>query len=195
MLGEGLPPRVEHGGDAEGTAEVPRIAAKAREGGGRRLKEQAVDHARVALGQRVQGVGQREDDVEVGNGQDLAAPGGEPAFGGHALALRAVAVPAGVVGDPFGAARRADGAMAAEHGGAARGDGAQGSAVSARQRVGLLVRRAVGADDVGELDAGRTLDGDPHGGGAAAATAQAVGGSGRSRGEPVSSTRSCVRWR
>jgi len=54
--------------------------------------------------------------------------------------------------------------MAAEHGGAARGDGAQGSALSARQRVGLLVRRAVGADDVGELDAGRTLDGDPHGG-------------------------------
>ncbi len=80
VLGERLAPGVEHGGHAERAAEVARIAAEACEGGGRGLKEQPVDHAGVTLGKRVQGVGQREDDVEVRNGQDLAATRGQPAL-------------------------------------------------------------------------------------------------------------------
>ena len=42
--------------------------------------------------------------------------------------------------------------MAAEHGRAARRDGAQSAALRAAQRVGGLIRRAVGADDIGEFD-------------------------------------------
>src|SRR5438876_105416 len=115
VLSERLAPGVEHGGHAEVTAEVARIATEARQRGGSGVKEQPIDQARVALRQRVEGVGEREDDVKVRNRQDLAPARGEPAFGGHALAFRAVAIATGVVGDPFGAARRADGAMAAEH--------------------------------------------------------------------------------
>jgi len=129
MLRESLAPGVEHGGHAEVAAEVARIAAEPQERGGRRLKQPPIDQARVTLGQWVERVGEREDDVEVGNGQDLGPAGGEPALGGQPLALGAVAITTGVVGDPFGAARRADCAMAAEHGGAARGDGSQGTAL------------------------------------------------------------------
>jgi len=106
----------------------------------------------MALGERVEGVREREDDVEVGNRQDLTAAGGEPALGGHALAFRAVTVPTRVVGDPLGAARHADGPMAAEHGRAAGRDGAEGATLRMAQGVGGLIRRAMGADDVGQFD-------------------------------------------
>jgi hypothetical protein len=104
MLGEGRAPGVEDGGYAHVAAEMTRVAAKGGERGGRALKEQAVDQAGVALGERVEGVWEGEDDVEVRNRHDLAAAGGEPALGGHALAFGAVAIATGVVGDPFGAA-------------------------------------------------------------------------------------------
>src|SRR6266516_583009 len=48
--GEGLPPGVEHGGDAEIAPEVAGIAAKPGERGGGGMEEQAVDQTRVALG-------------------------------------------------------------------------------------------------------------------------------------------------
>jgi hypothetical protein len=89
MLSEGLAPRVEHGGHTYVATEVTRIATEAAEGGGRALKEQAIDQPRVTLRQRVERVGQPEDDVEVRNGQDLAAARGEPVLGGHPLAFRA----------------------------------------------------------------------------------------------------------
>src|SRR5713101_4189752 len=66
MLREGMAPGVEHGGHADVAAEMTGVAAKARERGGRGLKQQPVDQARVALRERVEGVRQREDDMEVG---------------------------------------------------------------------------------------------------------------------------------
>ena len=57
----------------------------------------AVDRPRVALGQRVELVGQGEHHVEVGHGQQFGAPGGEPALLGERLALGTVAVAAGVI--------------------------------------------------------------------------------------------------
>jgi hypothetical protein len=83
---------VEDGGDAEVTAEVARIAAEAGERGGGGLKEEPIDQVGVALGQRVERVGQREDDVEVRDGEQVGAPGLEPVLLGEGLALRAVAV-------------------------------------------------------------------------------------------------------
>ena len=164
VLRERLAPGVEDGGHAELPAQVPGIAAEAQERGGRGLKEQTIEQARVALRQRVERVRQREDDVKVRNRQDLAPAGGQPALGGHALALGAMAVAARVVGDPLGAARCADGAMAPEGRGAARRDRTQGAALSAAQRMGALIRRAVSTDDVSELDPGPPLSADPHGG-------------------------------
>jgi hypothetical protein len=56
VLGEGLAPGVEHGGDAELAAEVARIPAKAEERGGRGLKQQPIDQVGMALGERVERV-------------------------------------------------------------------------------------------------------------------------------------------
>jgi hypothetical protein len=68
------------------------VASEALERGGGGLKEEAVDELGVALGERVQGVVEGEDRVEVFDGEQLAAAGVEPAFGGQTLALGAVAV-------------------------------------------------------------------------------------------------------
>src|SRR5438309_6293390 len=119
VLGEILAPGMEDRRAADVTTEVARIAAKGGERRGDRVEEQRIEDPGIALRERVQGVGQREDDMEVLHGQQLGAPGGEPALFRQGLALRAVAVAARVVGDPLGAARVARLPMTAEGGGAA----------------------------------------------------------------------------
>ena len=152
---------MEHGRHADVTAEVTGIAAEPRQRGGGGVKQQTVDQARMALRERVEGMREREDDMEVRNRQNLAAAGGKPALSGHALALRTVAVAAGVVGDALGAARGADGPMAAQYSGAALGDGVQAAVLGGGQAMGAPMVRGVGAHDVGQFEAGR-----PRGGGA-----------------------------
>jgi hypothetical protein len=96
MLGEGLPPGVEHGGHAEVAPEVPWVASEGHEGGGRAVKQQPIEQARMTLGERVERVGQGEDDVEVRDRQHLPAARREPALGGHTLALGTVPIATGV---------------------------------------------------------------------------------------------------
>jgi hypothetical protein len=182
MLGEGLAPGVEDGGPAEVAAEMAGIAAEARERGGRGLKQQPVDQARVALGERVEEVREREDDVEVRNRQDLAAARGEPALGGHPLAFRAVTVPARVIGDALDATGGAHGAVAAERSRTARRDRAQGAALRAAQRVGALIRRAVGADDIGRFNPSGLLSAVARGGGGCQGHDSAAGRRGQIQG-------------
>ena len=71
-----------------------------------------------AIGRR-----QREDDVEVADGQQLGLALGEPLLGGGALALWAMPVAAAVVGDDGVRAVLAARDMAAERRGAAALDG------------------------------------------------------------------------
>ena len=78
---------------------MARIAGEGGEGGGGGAEEQRVEDAGIALGERVQGVGQREYDVEILDGEQFGAAGGKPALFGEGLALRAVAVAAGIVGE------------------------------------------------------------------------------------------------
>ena len=59
-----------------------------------------------------------------------------------------------VVGDPFSAAGGADRAVAPERRRAAVRDRAEGAALRTAQRMGALIRRAVGADDLGQFDPG-----------------------------------------
>ena len=158
------------------------------------LEKQAIEEPGVALRERVEGVGQGEDDVEVlESGRTSRAAGGEPAFVGQRLAFGAVPVAARVVGDLLGAAGVADVAMAAERGGAAGRDGAHGAALGAGQRVGGAIRRAMGAEDVGQLHPVGPRRADAAGARAPGARLSAPGGSGRSRGEPVASTRPRLR--
>src|SRR5207245_7048110 len=105
VLGEILAPGVQNRRAADIAAEMARIAGEGGERGRDRAEEQRVDDARIALSEWVQRVRQREHHVEIVDGEQLGAPGGEPALFRQGLALRAVAVTAGVVGEALGPAR------------------------------------------------------------------------------------------
>ena len=93
-------PGVEHGGDADARAEVLGIGGDRQHRLRRRLEQQVVDQ-RLVLERDVGDLGrQREHDVEVADRQQIGLAFGKPCPRRRALALRAVPVAAGVVGDP-----------------------------------------------------------------------------------------------
>ena len=94
---------------------------------------------------------QREDDVEVRNGQQVGAARGEPPFLGQRLTLRAVPIATGVVGDPHGAAAVTRLPMPAEDGGAAGRDRPERHVLDRREAVRPTIRVAVRPHDVREL--------------------------------------------
>src|SRR6267143_6211281 len=94
-----LSPRVQDRGDADGAAEMSWVSTEGEQRVSGRAKEQCVDHARIALRERVEVVRQGEDDVEVRNGQQVGAPRREPPLGGERLTLRTMPIATGVVGD------------------------------------------------------------------------------------------------
>jgi hypothetical protein len=107
------------------------------------------------LGERVQGMRQGEDDVEVLHRQQFCLAGREPPLLSERLALRAVPVPTGVVGDPERPALLARFRVAAQGGGPAGPDGPEGAVLPPGQAVGLAVCHPVGTDKVGEFDPAR----------------------------------------
>ena len=119
-----------------------------------------VEHAFVLLGERRDGFGQREDDMEILDlGQQLGLPAFEPLRAGERLALRAGAMPARVVGDALVTAGVALFDMAAEGRGAAQFDRAHRTPLGTTEPVGmgLPVLRAAAAEDVRHLEC-RTHD-------------------------------------
>nr|WP_235337086.1 hypothetical protein [Pontibacter korlensis] len=87
------------------------------------LKEGVVDKPGLMEGQLVEGVGQGEDHVEVGHGQELLLPGLDPLLPLSSLAFGAVAVATGVVAHAHLAAAGAGVHMPAHLLGAAAHDG------------------------------------------------------------------------
>ena len=71
---------------------MPRVSTEGEQRVGGGAEEERVDHARMALRERVQVVRQREDDVEVWNRQQVGAPRRQPSFLGEGLALRAMTI-------------------------------------------------------------------------------------------------------
>jgi len=151
VLAEVLAPGVQDGGDAEIASQVLGIAREGLKRFGRRLEEEMVDQARLVLGEMVESMGEREDDVEVGDGQQLSASVLDPALLGEGLALGAVAIAAGVVDGPRGAAAVTGLPMSAEGGGATGLDGAEGAALDGGQDLHSANVVAVDADDVRQL--------------------------------------------
>ena len=90
-------PGVQHGQNAEAAADVVRVRGERPEalGGGRHEGGEA--DALVRADDLAEGGGEREDDMEVGDGEQLGLTGGEPGGGGRAVALGAAPVAAGVV--------------------------------------------------------------------------------------------------
>ena len=99
MMGQRRAPGVEDGGEADARAQMLGVGGD----GGQRLgggpEQEVVDGGLVLERDRADRRRQGEDDVIVGNRQELRLALGEPLPRRRALALRAVAVAAGIVGD------------------------------------------------------------------------------------------------
>jgi len=68
-----LPPGMEHGEEARLYAETFRVAGNGEQGFGGGAEEEAVDDLLVVEGDGGEGLGECEDHVEVGGGQQLGA--------------------------------------------------------------------------------------------------------------------------
>ena len=120
---------------------------------GRRLEQDGIDRRLVLEGDFGGRRRQGEDDMEIRHRQQFGLPLGQPCRARRALAFRAMAVAAGVVGDADEAALGAALDMAAERGGAARFDRRHDAALDAAEMtgMGLAVSLAVAAEDVRHL--------------------------------------------
>jgi len=153
MMLQGLTPGVQDGGDAELGAEMLWIGGDGGERLGCRSHQDGIDGRLILesdLGRRRR---QGEDDVEIGHGQKLGLPGGEPLRPGQPLALRAVAIAARVVGDAGHAAVCTGFDMAAERRRAAGHDGAHDAPLCAAEMAFVIaaIGVAVPAEDVRHL--------------------------------------------
>ena len=104
MLAEVLAPGVEHHRGPDLAPEPLGISTEGLQGLRGRLKQEVIDHPWVSLGKRVDLVGEGEDQMEIGHRQELCTAGLDPALLRQRLALRAMAVAAGVVTRHFCAA-------------------------------------------------------------------------------------------
>ena len=105
---------MEHGGEADPGAEMLRVGGDGEERLGGGAEQQVVDHGLVLEGDGGDRRRQGEDDVVVGHGQQVGLRAAPATPRGRALALRAVPVAAGVVGDLTVVAALAARDMAAE---------------------------------------------------------------------------------
>ena len=155
MMGQRRAPGVEDGGQADARAQMLRIGGDGdqRLGGG--PEQEVVDGGLVLERDRADRRRQGEDDVIIGDRQELGLALGEPLPRRRALTLRAVAVAAGVVGDAFVRAVLAALDVSAERGGATGLDRRHDLQLAEAHvaGVGLAPRRAMGAKDVGDLQA------------------------------------------
>jgi hypothetical protein len=105
MMGHGRAPGVQHQGGADVRAEMSGVGCDAVQRLGRDLEQQTKDHRLVVSGQFADRRRQGEHHMIVLDRQQVGLAGLQPASGCTALALRAVAVAAGVIGDPGVVAR------------------------------------------------------------------------------------------
>ena len=155
MMGQRRAPGVEHGGEADARAEMLRVGGDGgqRLGGG--LEQEVVDGGLVLERDGADRRRQGEDDVIVGNRQQVRLAVFEPLPRRGGLALRTVAIAAGVVGDPFVRAVLAALDVSAERGRATGLDRRHDLQLGEAHvpGVGLPPRRSMGAKDVGDLEA------------------------------------------
>ena len=150
---------MQDGGDGDLGAQAP--ASDLRQGLGDRGEEEIVGHAGSGQDKGVKLGGDREDDMEVRDGQQIPLLGVHPARGLQPLAFGAMPIPTGVVGDVLMAALWALPPVAAQRGRAAVGNGLQD--VPLRGTAPDELAR-VRAHDVGQLHAARRGDhGDRYG--------------------------------
>ena len=143
-----LPPSVQHGEKTEASREPP--LADFQQCLGHGAKQDAVDDARVLQRQGAELMRQREHDMKVGDGQQVAQSLVEPLGSRRGLALRAMPIAAGVVGHLAMAALVALKHVAAQSLGAAGCDVGENPPL-----LGRSCRLAAEAFRVGSHDSGQ----------------------------------------
>jgi hypothetical protein len=151
---EGLPPGMEHQGEADLPAEPPGITAKGLQGGCGALEEEAVEQLGVALGQGIEFVWQSQDTMEIGDVSQLGATRLDPAQLGQGLALGTMAIATRVVPQDLGPTPVALRQVAPQGRGTARLDGLHHPQLLAREAMRGAIGLAVGTEDVGDLGSG-----------------------------------------
>ena len=154
MVGHCRAPAVEHGGGANAGAQVPGIGSDREQRLGRCAEQQVVDHRLVLVGDGRDLGRQREDYMEIADRQQIGLAGGEPVPRRRALTLWAMAVAAGVVGDPAVAAILAALDMAAESSRAALLNGRHRLELAKAHMtgIGLAPGRPVAMEDICDLE-------------------------------------------
>ena len=157
MMGQRRAPGVQDQGQPDAGTQMPRVGGDGAQGLGRDLKQQAVDHRFIVIGDRTDRRRQGKDDVVVVDRQQIDLTGLEPASGGAGLTLRAMAVTTGVVGDLGMLTGGTMQHMAAQRRAAALLDRRHDLALAQAEMpaLGLPPSRPVGTEDIRDLE-GRT---------------------------------------
>ncbi len=150
MMLKVLAPGVQDGGEADVGAEMFRIGRNGGERLGRGREQQSIDLSLVLVGDGAERGRQREHHMEVRHRQQLGLARRQPRLGGRPLALRAVPVAAGVIGDARVGAVLAAFDMTAQRCGAADLDRGHDAPLAEAQMslVGGAPSGAVAAEDV-----------------------------------------------
>ena len=150
MMLEVLAPGVQDGGDADVGAEVLGIGRNGGERLGCGREQQSIDLGLVLVGDGAERGRQREHHMEVRHRQQFSLARRQPGLSGRPLALRAVPVATGVIGDARVGAVLAALDMAAQRGGAADLDRGHDAPLGEAQmrRVGGTPGGAVAAEDI-----------------------------------------------
>ena len=160
MMGQRRAPGVQDQGQADARTQMSRVGGDGLQGLGRDLKQQAVEHGLVGVGDVADGCRQGEDDMVVLDRQQVDLARLEPTPCRTALALRAVPVAARVVGNLVMGTGRARQHMPTERRAAALLDRRHDLELAEAQvaTLSLAPGRSVGTEDI------RDLDGIGHGG-------------------------------
>ena len=92
-------PQVCSGGEPDAGAEVLGVGCDGDQGLGGGFEQQAIDDGLVLIGDVGDWCRQTEDDVEIRHRQEFGLAVGQPLLGRGGLALRAMPVAAGIVGE------------------------------------------------------------------------------------------------
>jgi hypothetical protein len=153
MVSELGAPGVQDQCHADARAEVARSGGDRAQRLGGEIEQQAINDLLVGVGDVADEGREGEDHVVVVHGQQVRSPSLEPASRGAALALGAVAVATGVVGDLGLRTGRAAQHVPTQSGAATALDGGHDLELQEAQVPALLlsVARSVGAEDLRDL--------------------------------------------
>ena len=154
MVQQLLIPGVEHGQEAEVRSESARVGGDGQQRLRNSAEEDAVNQALILQRQGGKLLRQGENGVAIGYRQEFRRPSSQPLVTGSGLALWAVAIPAGVVGNGLVGAVVALLEVGAESGGAAGADVSEGSALRGIERLPPLPEEFlfVLAKDIGDFE-------------------------------------------